>query len=559
MKQTIMSSRGVFFLAVLAAFLFSYVLMARGFSYDASRNEMRIGSKLWSDFGAHIPLIRSFSEGPNIQRLLTLRPIESPLYPGEPIRYHFGFYAFVGLLEKLGFRIDQALNIPSAVGMTLLLLCIYYLAKKLFRSVWIGLLSVIFFLFNGSLGFLSFFARHPLSPSTGLDIVTNSVFPVFGPWDNGNITAFWTLNIYTNQRHLALSYGLLLLILLPLYEKPKLTKTWGVWLGILISVLMTVNFAVTGIAVLFVGWLFLLRKAHRPALFISFGISLVTYGIVRLLGNVTSVITWEPGYLMRAPLTVRTFLQFWGENIGLHLFLVPLGMFLAPKDARRTLAPPVLVLFLLGNCFRFSSDMINNHKFFNFAVILGNMFSATAVIWLVRVIRSRTLPFLRHIVSLIIGMVLVLLLTLSGVIDLFPVLNDTSGSVPDIAANPDAAFIAANTKVTDVIANTTWFYHPASIAGRSLYSGYTYFTWSYGYDQGVREASLIRIYEAKTIQNLCHELRSHGVHWAEVNPAPESYLHPNRELWQSLSYAYRNAQTDLRLYKTADICRYETN
>lgn len=187
------------------------------------------------------------------------------------------------------------------------------------------------------------------------------------------------------------------------------------------------------------------------------------------------------------------------------------------------------------------------------------MFSATAVVWLVRVIRTRTLSFFRHIASLTIGIVLVLILTLSGVIDLFPVLNDTSGSVPDIAASPDAAFIATHTKMTDVIANTTWFYHPASIAGRSLYSGYTYFTWSYGYDQGVREASLTRIYEAKTIQNLCHELRSHGVHWVELNPAPESYLHPNRELWQSLSYAYRNAQTDLRLYKTADICRYETN
>jgi len=252
-------------------------------------------------------------------------------------------------------------------------------------------------------------------------------------------------------------------------------------------------------------------------------------------------------------------MQFWGENIGLHLFLIPLGMFMAPKETRRTLAPPLLLLFLLGNLFRFSPDMINNHKFFNFALLIGNMFSAAAVVWFIRTIRNFPSALARRVVGPMVGIFLIGCLTLSGIIDLFPVLNDSRGRVPDIAANPDAAFIADNTKATDVIANTTWFYHPASIAGRSLYSGYTYFTWSYGYDQGAREASLVRMYEAKTIQNLCHELRSNRVQWIELNPSPESYLHPNRSLWQSLPYKYRNERTDLRIYKTADICRYETN
>src|SRR3989304_6961080 len=72
------------FFLFLLLFLFSFYLMFYTFGYDAKRSTMLIAPKLWSDFGAHIPLIRSFSMGDNW-------PPASPLYPGEPIRYHFGF------------------------------------------------------------------------------------------------------------------------------------------------------------------------------------------------------------------------------------------------------------------------------------------------------------------------------------------------------------------------------------------------------------------------------------------------------------------------------------
>src|SRR5688572_8586263 len=87
------------FAGITIALLFSFFLMFHTFSYDTRTHTMSMASKVWSDFGAHIPLIRSFSYGANWDRLLTGQPIESPLFPGEPIRYHFGFYALVGALE----------------------------------------------------------------------------------------------------------------------------------------------------------------------------------------------------------------------------------------------------------------------------------------------------------------------------------------------------------------------------------------------------------------------------------------------------------------------------
>src|SRR3990167_8445967 len=112
-------------LVILFSFSFGFWLMFSTFGYkDGS---ILIAAKARSDFGSHIPLIRSFSLGDNF-------PPEFPLFPGEPIKYHFLFYLVVGLLERVGVRIDYALNLPSALSFSFLLITIYFLAKLIFKS-----------------------------------------------------------------------------------------------------------------------------------------------------------------------------------------------------------------------------------------------------------------------------------------------------------------------------------------------------------------------------------------------------------------------------------------
>src|SRR3989338_4090020 len=110
---------------IIFAISFSTFLMF--FTFHKEQGDIFIASKAWSDFGSHIPLIRSFSFGSNF-------PTEYPLFPGQPINYHFLFYFFVGLIEKAGVPIDYALNIPSAIGFSGLILFIYFVAKKIFQS-----------------------------------------------------------------------------------------------------------------------------------------------------------------------------------------------------------------------------------------------------------------------------------------------------------------------------------------------------------------------------------------------------------------------------------------
>ncbi len=541
-------SRCIALSALALGFIFSFWLMFHTFSINTEKNQLHINSKLWSDFGAHIPMIRSFSKGQNMSRLLHHKAIESPLFPNEPIRYHFGFFAIIGLLEKLGIPLDWAVNIPSALGFFLLLTTIYMLSYKLFNHVTTATLSVIFFLFNGSLSFLSFFKAHPLSSHTFTDIITNSRFSAFGPWDGNMISAFWNLNIYTNQRHLALSYGLALANILLVAFPPKALHKHRVLqtlcVTLLLSTLLFINFPVAAIAILFLTWIFIYDKSSRPMLLFAVFATIPALLWLRGLANPEQLVVYKLGYL--APDTsLSTIWNYWWHNLGLHLVLIPIGILCAPRSTRLLIIAPLLVIFLLPNIFRFSPDMINNHKFFNFALIIGGMFSAHALLTLsLRLGKARP-------IGLIFG---VICLTLSGFIDFFPVVNDYKGTINDTAANPDIQFFANYTKPTDVIANSTWFYHPASLAGRALFSGYTYFTWSYGYEQGKREKQLTEIYEAPNKPVLCSHLQKNDIAFVELNQKPETYLHPNFDLWNNLQPAYKNSKTGLAIFETQYIC-----
>ncbi|MGB9707635.1 MAG: hypothetical protein ACPL1D_02690, partial [Microgenomates group bacterium] len=205
---------------VVFAFGFSWWLMWHTFDYK--NGQMLIAAKVWSDFAANIPLIRSFSWGKNW-------PPEYPLFPGEPIKYHFLFYFLVGMLEKIGLPLSWALNLPSALGFFGLLVIIYFLTKLIFSKRNVAVLTVIFFLFNGSLSFLEFFRQHPLSLNTPFEIINNKIFPSFGPYDGKIVSAFWNLNIFTNQRHLGASYFFVLFIIYLLLRAVKFNKKLKFW------------------------------------------------------------------------------------------------------------------------------------------------------------------------------------------------------------------------------------------------------------------------------------------------------------------------------------------
>lgn len=539
-------------LLTLFAFLFSSSLMWQTFSYDATSSSMLIAPKAWSDFGAHIPLIRSFSFGNNW-------PPESPLFPGTPIQYHFLFYFIVGSLEKVGIRIDWALNIPSIVGLTALLVLIAALAKKLFSKYSVAVIALLLFCFNSSLSYIRFFEKHPLSLHTPIDIITNTAFPAFGPWDGGLVSAFWNMNIYTNQRHLGLSYALVLiaiLLALQIQQSKVRIRAYVLSCGIAITMitLLFLHQAAALIAALWIAWIWILQKKSRvPLLFAALlsisGLSLYT----KLIGS-SGAITFDPGYLALPPITYKTIVAFWWHNLGLSLIMIPFGFIVSPKKVKWLLGVPLLFLFIVPNLWRFSPDMINNHKFFNFFIIIGNMLTAYGVVKIFDWIKKSSHRIIRIVGYWCIG-VLVLILTLSGIIDLFPIFNERKGTLLDTPTSQDIQFFLTNTPSDAVVLNSTWFYHPASLAGRKIFSGYTYFTWSYGYNQTKRELQQKAIYEAPTKKQACLLLHAYRINYIELSNEPEKYIKPNYRLFQeTFMEIYSNPKTGLRVYDVKESC-----
>ena len=528
----------IFFLALA----FSTWLMFSTFSYQ--NGEMQIASKAWSDFASHIPLIRSFSFGDNF-------PPEYPLFSGLPIRYHFLFYALVGLLEKVGLRIDFALNILSILGFSLLILMIYLFSKEIFKSKAVGILSIIFFLFNGSLGFIKFFSAFPLSKNSLFEIISNNKFISFGPYDGSIISAFWNLNIYTNQRHLALSYGLsLLLIYLFLKfkedEKKENIKK-SVFIGIVLGFSFILNMSVflMTVVILFSMFLFFGKKRIYifTALIIGGLITLPQYLYIQSGGNSSFQIFLYFGYLVSRGSNFFEFINYWFQNLGLHFFLIPLGFFIAPKNNKKILIS-FFSLFLIGNLFQFSPEIAANHKFFNYFIIIGSMFSAYALYFLWKKIVFRPLV-----------LILFFLLIFSGIIDFFPIKNDTKIALSDYPVNKDIVWIMQNTKPNSVFLNTNYLYDNASLAGRKIFLGWPYFAWSQGYDTLTRDNIRKSLLNTNGLSFFCDNALKYKLDYIE-NTLSSDDIVVNKDFFdKNFINSYKNQTLTYYIYDINKSCK----
>lgn len=530
--------------------LFSWWLMWKTFRIN-SKGNLEIAAKVWSDFAANIPLIRSFSLGANF-------PPQFPLFAGPPIRYHFGFFLLVGLLEKIGLPLDWALNLLSSLSFFALLLIIYLLAKNLFNRISVGIIAAVLFLFNGSLAFLEFFKTHPINTTVLSEIIKNTEYSSFGPYDGKIVSAFWSLNIYTNQRHLAFAYAAFLFLVLIIYkasESPKkLSITKALLVGIAVGLFPFMHMAVFGMMGIALIIFFLIYKKIRLKIFII-GIVAATFALPQILymGIPQAKIPFfNPGYLVES-LSIKNFLIYWFLNLGLASLLVPLGFLLAKKKQRKVFLP-FIVLFIVGNLFQFSPEIAANHKFFNLFIMGGNMFIAFALTFLWK----------KKYFGKLAAVTLFFFLTLSGIIDFFPLKNDGFIKIEDHPNDPTVTYIIENTPKDSVFLNATFLYNPASLAGRKIYLGWPYFPWSAGHDTNKRLNIVKEIYKSSNINELCKIARRENINYLETHPSPDRpELTINYPFFEKNFFvSYKDEETNFTIYnvdKTCSSARKETS
>jgi len=527
-------------------FIFSWLLMWKTFRINVNGN-LEIATKVWSDFAATIPLIRSFSYGANW-------PPQYPIFAGPPIRYHFVFFAVVGILEKVGVPLDWALNSLSAFSFFFLLLAIYFLTKAIFKSRFVSMTTCILFLFNGSFAFLEFFKKYSLSIHTLTDIIHHDSFLAFGPYyGNKTISAFWSLNIYTNQRHLALAYAVFLLLVLAIYRASKsdnklsLNKTllWGTVIGFFPFVHLPV-FAMMEIA-LFV--LLVIYPRLRKNILVIIALSLII-ALPQIMYSGTGSFQgklFHPGYLIEN-LSFFPFIKYWFLNLGFVTILAPIGFLLAKRPQRKIFLP-FLALFVLGNLFQFSPEIAGNHKFFNLFLIGTDIYTGYAIFFIWK----------KKIFGKILATVLFLFLTLSGIIDIFPIKNDVYAEIKDGKNNDVEQFIIKNTSKESVFVNASYVYDPASLAGRKIFLGWPYFSWSAGYDTQKRSESLKEILGASDVNSACTLLTQEDIDYIEIqNPTTLEGIKINYKFFkENFKEIFSSPTTNISIYDVALSCRYK--
>jgi hypothetical protein len=527
-------------------FAFSWWLMTKTFDYK--NGQIYIAAKAWSDFSVNIPRIRLFSFGQNF-------PPQDPLFGGEPDHYHFLFYLLVGLLEKIGIPLNFALNIPSAFGFFLMLLMVFLLGKILFKNKGVAFLGVIFLLFNGSFSFLEFFKTHSIfSRQTFFDIISNLYFPSFGPYDQKIVSAFWNLNIYTNQRHLAAAFGLILLLCLliikPEIEGKIITFKRALILGLLLAFMPYLHSVGFVSAIIITVILFIFLPRQRKPLYLSLGIG-ISLGLPQLLsmqigGKSNGNFKFHPGYLISDNLSITRFLNYWFLNLGVVPFIAFLGFLKSSWPAKKMLLA-FCPFFIIGNLFSFSPEMAANHKFFNLFMIMIDVFAAYGIL----------LIWQKKIIGKIIALALIFIMTLSGIIDFFPIANDSYIIINDAPKNPDIAWIQTNTPPRSIFLNNTYLYHPANLAGRPIFLGWPYFPWAGGLDAGSREKIIEKLFAANNLskKTVCFELIKNKIDYVSFNPKMQENYPVNYSFWiTNFVKKYENQQSGFQIFSVKESC-----
>ena len=538
-------------LFLIAIIFLANVLM--WLTFYVNGENLYVGVSVFSDFSPHVGMIRSFSHGNNF-------PTAYPHYAGEDIKYHFMFQFLAGNLEYLGLRIDYAFNLPSILSFISAFLLLYLLAVKITGKLGAGILSCLFFAFRSSKTLFTYLTELPKGTSIWKALSENTNFISSTPNEEWGL---WNLNVYCNQRHLAFGLTVIFLILLLFlphlydmfediknyymetrehgrkHEKKFLKKLAG------------------GFRVIFFtkqGW-----EIRDPRTAVSSGILLgslsffhgaAAIGILTVLFIMAVISRRRLEYIIMAVLAVAlSLLQtkffihgsavstqflfgFIAENktfFGVVSYLerllgiLPLVLIAAiclEKGANRYLLLAFTAPLVFAFTISLTVDVTVNHKYIMMSCILLGILAAAVIMKLFE---------RKDWISGVVGVILIFLLTATGMFDFITVLQKNtriSAVVLDLE-NELTAWIDENSRSQDIFLTSNYSINQVVLGGAMLYEGWPYFPWSAGYDTDYRTTQVRLMYEAKTSEELKKLVTENRIRYIIVdndNRSSEDYI-----------------------------------
>ncbi len=332
--------------------------------------------------------------------------------------------------------------------------------------------------------------------------------------------------------------------------------------GVLLGLLPMWNAAIFAAAFAFLLALFILLPFRKQmlALAIPAGILALPQVIYLSTGGFhdpnASILHW--GYLMSPPncqlcLTnpsVWFVIKYLGFIVGFKWLLVALALVLTSPLQRRFFVA-ALSLVVLTFFFQFSVEVAANHKFLHVWIIIVNLFVAYG---LYRLWTMKTAAIAGRIAAV----VLTALIVTGGVIDLFPIHNSGYGEA-DFKNDPLVNWVRTNTRGDAIFLSDRYVAHPILLAGRKIFFGWPYFTWSAGYDLQKREPIYRQMFESNDPARVFRLLKENGIDYIAYDDGIRraDFLKPNEQVyaknfpkvWEDKEHHYGN----LVIYKVPDV------
>ena len=523
-----------------------------------------VGSSVWSDFGPHIAIIRSFSLGENF-------PPQYPHFPEGSIRYHFMFQFMVATLEFLGMRLDWAFNLPSIFSLVSVFLLLYVLAVCITGQRWVGILTGVLFIFRSSFAFFTH-VRENLAN----DNLWQAIWEVplhIGKTEH-EVWGLWAQNVYANQRHFAFSIGvliLLLLALLPLLQamikaqqaqsnsglfKGCRTFFWGkdnwwpenwqraIILGLILGGIGFWNGAVVITALIILAVLSLFCRHRGEFLIIALLALILTLLQQRWFmgaGGPAVKPSWYFGFLAEHK-TLAGIAAFYLELLGLFVPLLFVAIFNTPRGYKALILAFITPL-ILASLISLTIDINANHKFIMLAVMFSNIFIASLI---VRFFQSKD-NALR-----VLAAIFTVLFTMTGWVDLLTLYNMNKNNYAISMNDPVSDWVMKNSNPKDVFLTDWASLHAVQFAGRPIYFGWPYYAWSAGYDTYTREQKMHSIYSATNAEILWELVHAEGIRFIVIDDAvrtSQEYKVNEALIAQTLKLAFKDPKDNTIIYR----------
>ncbi len=585
----------------------AFVLVISSFyifrSFFVRGGNIYTGFSVYSDFGPHLAMIRSFSLGNNF-------PTGYPHYADDSIRYHFMFQFLAGNLEYLGLRIDWAFNLPSILSLLSFLMLLYSLGLLITGSRAAAFITGVLFFFRSSAAFFTFLAGESGIKAAVDKILTGDSFIGYTSHEDWGL---WSFKDYINQRHFTFSMGVLIMaVILYLPRVSEMAERLGsikkkgsirgtgrrfaasraaakhgksaagkavaengpgargvkigqgvtlflldknAWLpqdtrtavatGLLIGSIAYWHgsLLISTLLILFVmAMLSTRRLEYLYTALISVALSFVQ----------TRFFTGDSGSVVKPQLvfgfladkrTLEGVISYYFELLGVLPIVVAAGIILARPAARR-LAFAFLAPLVFATVVTLVPDIAINHKYVAASVILLNIFASG---FLVKALKTRkALP-------VACAAVLAFLLTVTGIANNITIYNMDKNRVKTPENHPVKEWVEHNTETSAVFLTSNYVTHPILMAGRKIFNGYQYFAGSAGYDTAARDRITAEIFGSSDIEHIRKLLEENGLDYIVIDNSVRSsnIYRINEELFDSnfeLAYSYP-PENGLKIYR----------